>query len=167
MMRGRPVVGISAYLLGERVRYDAREKRATVIIEGLSGRVEWLPVCPEVGAGLGVPRPAVRLVGEPGRARAVGVEVSTLDVTERLLVFAADWLEQVRRLDGFILKSRSPSCGLHSTPHYPSGQFGAGLFADQLRRALSALPLREESELVTPEQQESFLAEVIRHSKLP
>jgi len=156
------MVAISACLLGERVRYDGREKRAAMIVATLTGRVEWLPVCPEVAAGLGVPRPAVQLVGEPGRARAIGVEDPALDVTGPLLAFAADWLAQVGHLDGCILKSRSPSCGLHSSPHLPSGQLGAGLFAEQLRRALPGVPLREESELLTLAQLELFLAAVER-----
>ncbi|OLD64465.1 MAG: hypothetical protein AUI47_05820 [Acidobacteria bacterium 13_1_40CM_2_68_5] len=65
---GAPVirVGISACLLGQAVRYDGGHKRDSIIIEALGCLFEWVPVCPEVEAGLGVPREPLALEGSPG-----------------------------------------------------------------------------------------------------
>ena len=60
-------LGVSACLLGERVRYDGGHKRDAFLTEVLGPHVEWVPVCPEVEIGLGVPRPTLRLEATPGR----------------------------------------------------------------------------------------------------
>jgi uncharacterized protein YbgA (DUF1722 family)/uncharacterized protein YbbK (DUF523 family) len=55
-------VGVSTCLLGEGVRYDGGHKRDRFVTDQLGTFVEWVPVCPELEAGLGVPRPSMRLV---------------------------------------------------------------------------------------------------------
>ena len=62
----KPRLGISACLLGEKVRYDGGHKQDHFLTDTFGRFVEWLPVCPEVEVGMGVPRETVRLVGEPG-----------------------------------------------------------------------------------------------------
>ena len=49
-------LGISRCLLGEEVRYDGRHNRDNFLTGVLGRYVEWVPVCPEVEAGLGTPR---------------------------------------------------------------------------------------------------------------
>ena len=55
-------IGISACLLGEKVRHDGGHKRDTYLVETLGRFVEWVPVCPEVEMGLATPRETLRLV---------------------------------------------------------------------------------------------------------
>jgi len=59
-------LGVSACLLGARVRFDGGHKRNRFIIEDLGAHFEFVPFCPEVAIGLGTPRPSLRLVGTTG-----------------------------------------------------------------------------------------------------
>src|SRR5256886_15629531 len=64
-------LGISACLLGHEVRYDGGHKRDPFLAETLGRFVEWVPVCPEVELGLGVPREPIRLERDPAAPRLV------------------------------------------------------------------------------------------------
>jgi uncharacterized protein YbbK (DUF523 family) len=163
--RGRTLlIGISACLSGEAVRYDAGHKRQPLILSTIGPHAELRPFCPEMAAGLGVPRPPVQLIEtDGGRIHARGVEDLQLDVTTALETaargFCADNLEN---LSGFILKSRSPSCGLASTPvHGQSGaplHLGSGVFAARLRSSAPWLPMVEETALNNPHRCVRFLS---------
>jgi uncharacterized protein YbbK (DUF523 family) len=122
----RPRVGVSACLLGERVRYDGRDKRHAWLVDVLGPRVEWVPVCPEVEAGFGTPREPMNLArtrdhrlvlvtstASPGDGSAVAGEPRE-DLTAALARTSADRVETLASngLDGYVLKAGSPSCGL-------------------------------------------------------
>ena len=66
-----PRLGISRCLLGESVRYDGGHKRDRFLTDTLGSFVEWIPICPEVEAGLGTPREAMRLIGTPEHPKLV------------------------------------------------------------------------------------------------
>ena len=83
-------VGISACLLGNKVRYDGGHKRSKYCLDVLSECFKFQPFCPEVAIGLSTPREPIRLVGEADSPRVVGVKDSTLDVTERLQAYAEE-----------------------------------------------------------------------------
>ena len=105
-------LGISGCLLGQKVRYDGNHQRDSYITLTLRKYFEFVPVCPEVAIGLGVPRPPIRLVGNPAAPRAVGVADPTLDVTRKLTVYGQRMARTLDDISGYILKSRSPSCGM-------------------------------------------------------
>src|SRR5262249_52335647 len=109
----RPRVGISACLLGEMVRWDGGHKREPTLIEAMGDAVEWVPVCPEVEAGFGVPRPPMRLEGRPDAPRMVVID-SGANKTAAMDAFSRARLDALAALglDGYVLKARSPSCGL-------------------------------------------------------
>ncbi len=161
----RPRVGISACLLGDRVRYDGGHKRDPFLAESLGAVVEWVPVCPEVAIGLGVPRPAIHLVGSPGAPRLV-VAGTGEDLTTRMRHFAARTARALEGLglDGYVFKSRSPSCGLLRVPVTPGKRgrrlTGRGLYAATLLRRLPSLPVEEERALHDPETCRKFLERV-------
>ena len=145
-------VGISACLLGEPVRYDGGHKHDPSLIGALGGCVEWVPVCPEVEVGLGVPRPPMRLVHDGSMTRLV-VEKTGEDLTARMRAYAA-WRARglaSLELDGYVLKSKSPSCGPSRVPvHRLEGGAatdGRGLFAETLAETLPLLPLEDERRL--------------------
>ncbi len=116
-------LGISACLLGKNMRYDGGHKYNPILAEFLGKYFEYLPICPEVECGLGVPREAGYLEGEAASPRFITIG-SRIDLTERLTEWSirrARELEQ-EPLAGFVFKSRSPSCGLGSALLYKEGE---------------------------------------------
>jgi len=158
-------LGVSACLLGEAVRYDGGHKRDPFLTEMLDPFVTWVPVCPEVEVGLGVPRDTLRLVGEPQAPRLV-VERTGADLTDPMQRFARSRVEALAalELDGYVLKRASPSCGLFRVRvHAASGPpraAGRGLFATALLTRLPALPVEEEGRLTDPALRENFIERI-------
>ena len=158
-------LGISACLLGEPVRWDGGHKREAFLADVLAPHVEWVAVCPEVELGLGVPRPPLRLVAD-GTAVRLAVESTGEDLTPRMHAYAA-WRAQTLaslELDGYVLKSRSPSCGLIRVPVHGDGiaaPIGRGLFAEALARALPHLPMEDERRLRHPSVREHFIERLL------
>ena len=106
----KPVLVISECLEFEPCRYDGARIRFD-LVKALAPHVEYRPVCPEVQVGLGVPRDTIRLVASGDRNLLVQ-PVTGRDLTDDMEGFAARHLDGLDEVDGFILKSRSPSCGL-------------------------------------------------------
>lgn len=159
----RPVVAVSSCLLGQPVRFDGAHKRDGWITGALADFIDYRPFCPEVGIGLGTPRPPIHLLGDPDAPRAVGVKDPTLDVTEALAQFARQTASQLGDVSGYILKSKSPSCGMQRVRLY--GQHGGqkttvGIHARGIMQALPNLPLEEEGRLNDPVLRENFINRV-------
>ncbi len=157
-------LGISACLLGEKVRFDGGHQWDRFITETLGQYVEFVSVCPEVGCGLGVPREAMRLVGTPESPRLLTVRTK-IDHTERLVAWARKRVQELEQEDlcGFIFKSKSPSSGMERVKVYPeSGQGsptlrGVGLFARIFMEHFPLLPVEEEGRLHDPDLRENFI----------
>jgi len=157
-------LGVSACLLGQRVRYDGGHKRNDALLRVLGDDVEWIPICPEVELGLGVPRPPIGLVGSRRAPRLVEPE-SGRDLTVRMRRLAHARVRQLQRLglDGFVLKSRSPSCGLRDVPVATRNgrqRRGRGLFASELAHRMRGLAIEEESRLADGRVRARFVARV-------
>jgi uncharacterized protein YbgA (DUF1722 family)/uncharacterized protein YbbK (DUF523 family) len=166
MREGEPEkirLGISACLLGEKVRYDGGHKRDRFVTDVLSAYVEWVPVCPEVELGLGTPRDPLRLVGRPESPRLVQ-ERTGEDLTDRMRHYAAERVRDFEQLDGYILKRASPSCGLLRVRVYGDNGIptasGRGSFASVLTTALPTLPVEEEGRLSDPVIRDNFIERV-------
>jgi uncharacterized protein YbbK (DUF523 family) len=161
-------IGISACLLGREVRYDGGHKRDRSILASLGRRFELVPVCPELELGLGVPREPLRLEGGPDAPRLV-FRHSRQDITRPMNAFARRRLRDLATTDlrGFVLKSRSPSCGLERVPLHQPGRRGApalrgrGLFAGALRERFPSLPVVEEQQLHDRAGREDFVRRVL------
>ncbi len=165
-MQRKPCVGISACLLGERVRYDGTSKIQPDLINQLDPLLTLKPLCPEVAIGMGVPRPPIQLHLHNKQIEAVYVEDQAKNFTQPLSQYAeqiieestADWKDE--SLCGYIFKSRSPSCGAGSTPVFSDGvhvRFGDGVYAHKIRSAMPWLPLMEEEELEHQRSRNRFL----------
>jgi uncharacterized protein YbgA (DUF1722 family)/uncharacterized protein YbbK (DUF523 family) len=158
-------LGVSSCLLGDEVRYDGGHKRDAFLVDTLGPFVEWVPVCPEVELGLGVPRPPIRLVGNPGAPRLLA-EQGGEDLTARMRRWSAARVAELGGLGlhGYVLKRGSPSCGLFRVRVYGDnglpGAVGRGLFAAALTDALPLLPVEEEGRLTDPGIRESFIERV-------
>jgi uncharacterized protein YbgA (DUF1722 family)/uncharacterized protein YbbK (DUF523 family) len=159
-------IGISACLLGETVRFDGGHKHDPYLTETLGPFFEYVPVCPEVGCGLPVPREAMHLVGSPDNNRLVGIKTGT-DYTEQMQAYCDRVIEDLRPrgLLGFIFKAKSPSSGLFRVKLYtpdgnPLSQHTSGLFARAFTRAFPSLPCEEDGRLHAPALRENVIARV-------
>jgi uncharacterized protein YbgA (DUF1722 family)/uncharacterized protein YbbK (DUF523 family) len=163
-------IGISACLLGQEVRYDGGHKRDAFLVDGFGRYVEWVPVCPEVEVGLGVPRDTLRLERQGDDVRLIMPKTGA-DYTERMRRFAAKRLTALakERLCGYIFKKDSPSCGMERVRLYPSrgapDKSGQGLFAAALMRRFPSLPVEEEGRLNDPCLRENFVTRVFAYQR--
>jgi uncharacterized protein YbbK (DUF523 family)/uncharacterized protein YbgA (DUF1722 family) len=163
-------VGVSSCLLGQNVRYDGGNK-ADAVVQALGRLFRWIPVCPEVEVGMGTPREPVQLVDRKGKPRMLGVESGT-DWTNAMYGFASGHMQRFvqQNLRGYILKSRSPSCGLGELPiHGADGavdETGRGLFAQVLVYRMPLLPVEEETSLQSLDRAASFVDEVLGYDRL-
>lgn len=160
-------LGVSSCLLGEAVRFDGGHKRDRFVVEQLGRWVEWVPVCPEVDIGLGVPRPTIRLTHAKGEPDVRLIAPSTgADVTARMRRYATAKIKDLRSLDldGYVLKKGSPSCGMARLPVYRGDgmlhKHGTGLFAEALLGQWPTLPVEEEGRLNDPRLRETFIERV-------
>ncbi|MCA8959289.1 MAG: DUF1722 domain-containing protein [Planctomycetes bacterium] len=164
-------IGISACLLGERVRFDGGHKRDGFLTGTLGEFVTFVPVCPEVAIGLGTPREAIRLVRSDRGTRLVGVK-SGEDHTEPMRRYSQKRTRELANadLDGFIVKRDSPTCGLERVRVYDQNgsptKSGRGLFTEALIDASPLLPVEEEGRLCDPKLRESFFERVFAYRRV-
>jgi len=163
----RPVrLGVSACLLGQPVRYDGGHKHDRWITGVLGKHVGFVPVCPEVEAGFGVPRESMRLVGDPGAPRLIANR-SGQDFTQRMADWARRRVEELstENLCGFIFKSGSPSSGMERVKIYPEKggmavRGGSGLFAKAFMERFALLPVEDEGRLSDARLRENFIERI-------
>jgi len=166
----RPRIVVSACLGFEAVRFDG-----SIIPDGvvaaLARHADIVPVCPEVAIGLGSPRPPVRLI-ETNLGRRLVQPATGRDLTEAMAEFASAFAAQLGWVDGFILKSRSPSCGVRDVRLYPAGGQGPprgrqrGLFAAVLVEAFPDTPVEDEGRLTNREIRSTFFTRVFASARL-
>ncbi|HXC66447.1 MAG TPA: DUF523 and DUF1722 domain-containing protein [Nitrospiraceae bacterium] len=158
-------LGISRCLLGDEVRFDGGHKRDSFLTDVFGRYVEWVPICPEVEAGLGTPREAMRLVGDPQNPQLVTIETG-IDHTHALEAMATDRTEKLKKLDlsGYVFKKGSPSCGIERVrlydEHGMSSRKGVGLFARAFMKQFPLTPVEEEGRLCDPTLRENFIERV-------
>lgn len=157
-------IAISACLLGQQVRFDGGHKNDAYINGTLSTYFDFVPVCPEVAIGLGIPRPPIRLVRQSEAIRLVGVKDPSVDVTEAMQAYGARMAVELQDVCGVILKKGSPSCGMERVKVYASDgrslDKASGLFAAALRSRHPLLPMEEEGRLGDPGLRENFITRV-------
>ena len=163
----RPLVGVSQCLLGDEVRYDGQSKANTIVLEKLNDIFKLVPVCPEVEAGLGVPRPPVQLTASIENPKIIGRNDSSLDITDLMQNYCKTRPAGLNHLSGFIFKSRSPSCGLNSTPVFINEkcvtESGRGIFAKYLCKTCPKLAVIEDTELEAENQLTRFIQAVLKN----
>ena len=164
-------LGISTCLLGEKVRFDAGHKKDRYLTDVLGAYFEWVPVCPELEVGMGVPREPVRLVGTVESPRMVGVK-SEKDWTGEMVRYSqgrAASLEDLA-LSGYIVKSDSPSCGMERVKVFAKtgipAKSGRGIYTTALMERYPLLPVEEEGRLNDPGLRENFIVRVFSYHRL-
>ena len=168
----RPLrIGVSSCLLGEEVRFDGQHKRDTFLADQLSRFVSYVPLCPEVEIGLGVPRETIRLLRRGDEVRLVATR-SGLDHTDAMRTWAERRVRAIAKedLDGYVLKKDSPSCGMERVKVWnEAGQApkeGRGAFAAVLMDALPLLPVEEEGRLRDDPIRENFVERVFAYRRV-
>jgi len=159
-------IGISQCLLGSQVRYDGGHKANIYALEVLGPHFEWVPVCPEVEAGMGVPREPVTLRASGEGLRMTGAASGT-DYTDAMNEAAIRKIEDLAEADlsGYILKSGSPSCGLEVQAE-GSDETVKGLFAKALTDSFPAIPVIEETLLADAAARQLWVEQVFAYSRL-
>jgi uncharacterized protein YbgA (DUF1722 family)/uncharacterized protein YbbK (DUF523 family) len=158
----RPRIGVSSCLLGEQVRFNGGHSRSRFLTDELGRHVDWVPTCPEMAIGLGTPRETLRLTRELRLVNRRG----TADHTDAVAA-----LPLPVGLDGYVLKAKSPTCGLHGIPRYRddwqlADRQGRGVFAQRLTEAFPLLPVEDEGRLNDPALREAFAERVFAGARL-
>ena len=159
-------LGISSCLLGNNVRYDNSNKWDRFLTDTLGQFVEYLPVCPEMECGLGVPREPVRQVGNPLSPRLV-TSRTKIDHTDRMTSWAKKrvWELEKEDLCGFIFKAGSPSSGMERIKVFPEKpgmptKKGVGIFARIFMEHFPRLPVEEDGRLHDVNLRENFIERI-------
>jgi len=166
-----PRIGVSACLLGEAVRYDGGHRQSGLLVDVLGQCCELISVCPETELGMSVPRPPLELSGDPAAPRMREI-ASGRDWTARMNLYSKRRVRALAAegLCGFVLKDRSPSCGLKRVKVFDARgrhrKRGRGLFASALLKAHPLLPMAEETSLRDSACRDNFLTRVFAYQRL-
>jgi len=139
-------------------------------VEKLKPYVEYITVCPEVEIGLGVPRDPIRVVSEQGDLR-LKQPASEKDVTDMMKEFCNAFLTSINVVDGFLLKARSPSCGIKDVKIYPSMEKsaalgkGMGFFGRTVWERFPQFPIEDEGRIKNFRIREHFLTKLFITAK--
>ncbi|MDW8433731.1 MAG: DUF1722 domain-containing protein [Aquificaceae bacterium] len=166
----KPRIVLSACLNLKPVRYNGQEVRDEFVLK-LLPYCEVLEVCPEVAIGLGVPRDKV-IVYKKGDSFGLSQPSTGLELTERMNAFSEEFIKSLPEVDGFLLKSKSPSCGVSNTKVYKDEKGeefyskGKGLFALKIIKSFELLPVEDEGRLKDAELRSNFLTRLFAIASL-
>ena len=158
-------IGISSCILGNPVRWNAGHKLDKYLTHTLGQFVEYVPVCPEVEVGLGVPRESMRLVGDPESPRLITFKSKT-DHTDKMVNWTRKRVKALEKenLFGFIFKSDSPSSGMIRVKVYNDKgmphKVGVGIFAREFMHHFPLIPVEDDGRLNNPQIRENFIVQI-------
>lgn len=158
-------LGVSSCLLGQEVRFDGGHSRDRWVTDVLGTLAQWVPVCPEMGIGMGSPRPTIRLALQDEGLRLIAPSTGA-DYTEAMTEYATTRLAQIDTpaLDGYVLKKNSPTCGMERLPIYKGAmkvsKDGVGVYARVMAETYPDLPMEEDGRLNDPRLREAFIERV-------
>jgi len=134
-------------------------------VDKLRGTVELIPLCPEMEIGLGTPRDPIH-IARRGSKDFLLQPATGRDLTDRMTRFSEKFLRSLSDVDGFILKSRSPSCGTRDVKIYSDKERespfdrGAGFFGRKVMELFPEAAIEDEKRLSYPRIRQRFLARV-------
>ncbi|MBX8511953.1 DUF523 and DUF1722 domain-containing protein [Pseudomonas cichorii] len=165
----KPKLGISACLLGAEVRFNGGHKESRLCTRALSEYFDFVPACPEVAIGMGIPREPIRLVGDPVNPQAVGTVNKELNVTQALAYYGLHMAGEMGDICGYIFMQKSPSCGLERVKVYhengsPVDGGGRGIYAQSFCASHPDLPVEEDGRLNDAVLLENFVTRVFAYA---
>ncbi|MFT5881014.1 MAG: hypothetical protein ACI86X_002153 [Moritella sp.] len=159
-------MGISACVYGHQVRFDSGHKTNYFCKDVLTDYCDFTPFCPEVGIGMSVPRPTIRLVLRDGEERLVMVKDQDQDFTEKMKEFADNAIPEIADMCGYVVCAKSPTCGMERVKLYnekghslPGGT--TGVYTRRLQQALPWLPIEEDGRLQDSMLRENFVIRIM------
>ncbi|MFV2061040.1 MAG: DUF523 and DUF1722 domain-containing protein [Gammaproteobacteria bacterium] len=160
-------IAVSSCLLGESVRYDGTDKQNSIITKQFTPYFNLVSLCPEVEIGMTVPREPIKIVAHYNNSNSIELvdrNDLTLNYTSKMLSLANQQAANLKCYGGYIVKERSPSCGLNETPWVSiDGEIttlGSGFFTNSIKRTIEWLPIISELELEDNEQLDNFIERV-------
>ena len=159
-------LGVSACLLGEKVRFDGGHQLNHYLTRELGEYVDYVPVCPEVELGLPTPREALRLIKTEVGSTQLVFSRSGADITEPMETWARQRVAELEKenLDGFVFKAKSPSSGMERVKLYDRNlvpkKEGVGIFARIFMEHFPLLPVEEDGRLNDPKLRENFITAI-------
>ncbi|HEX8541843.1 MAG TPA: DUF523 and DUF1722 domain-containing protein [Pseudomonas sp.] len=165
----KPKLGISACLLGAEVRFNGGHKESQLCTRALTEYFEFVPACPEVAIGMGIPREPIRLVGDAENPQALGSVNRELNVTQALADYGVQMATELDDISGYIFMQKSPSCGLERVKVYrengaPVDGGGRGVYAQAFCARHPNLPVEEDGRLNDPVLRENFITRVFAYA---
>jgi uncharacterized protein YbgA (DUF1722 family)/uncharacterized protein YbbK (DUF523 family) len=167
---GKIRIGVSTCLLGKNVRYNGGHALDRFLRDTLGKYADYVPVCPEVECGFGIPRETFRLVGGPKQPRLV-TSLTGVDHTDRMEVWAGKRVDELENDDlcGFIFKSDSPSSGMERVKVYDDKgvprKIGVGVFARVFMEHFPLIPVEEDGRLHDPTLRENFIDRIFTYRR--
>lgn len=166
----KPRLGVSACLMGMKVRFDGGHMQDTFLQDSLAKYVDYVSVCPEVEAGFATPRPAMQLRLSGNSINLVMSKDPNQDMTEQMQTYTEAKIATLGELDGFIFKKNSPSCGVFRVPVVINDdgyreRNGRGLFAEAFMKRFPLIPVEEEGRLNDPALCENFIERVYAYRR--
>ena len=159
----KPKIVVSKCLEFDTCRYDG-QMITNRYVDKLKNFIEFKPICPEVEIGMGTPRAPIRVIKVDDKM-TIYQEETKKDFTQKMNNFSDSYLSKLNDVDGFILKSRSPSCGIGTSKIYtknnpaPIGT-GSGLFASKVIESFPNYPREDEKRLNNPYLREHFFTSI-------
>ncbi|KQQ50813.1 hypothetical protein ASF84_21340 [Pseudomonas sp. Leaf127] len=165
----KPKLAVSACLMGIEVRFNGGHKQSDLCTQSLDTYFDFIPTCPEVAIGMGIPREPIRLVGDVDHPRAVGTVRPDLDVTQALADYGEHMAGALGGISGYIFMQKSPSCGLERVKVYrdngvPFESGGRGIYAQAFCARHPDLPVEEDGRLNDPVLRENFITRVYAYA---
>ncbi len=131
-------------------------------IKKMKNFCDFITVCPEVDIGMGTPRKSISIIDD-GSYRLVQHDTN-IDYTDKMNNFSNKYLNEIKDIDGFILKNKSPSCGINSARVFKKDnsfkKMGDGLFASEVKKKFPNHPKEEEKRLNNQYLREHFLTSI-------
>ena len=162
----KPKIVVSECLYGTKCRYDGQGYNDKVI-QSLKDYVDIQTVCPELAIGLPIPREPIRIEmnKENEEYRLIDYN-SKNDYTNQMTEFSEEFINGLDDIDGFILKSKSPTCGLKDAKVYYRGNKCSirsnenGFFSQKIIDKYDYLPIENEGRLKNYNIRDNFFTRI-------